>query len=57
MMSSYGMEPLSLFPVMIVLKFGLYSLGAGLFLSVVGALYPAQQAAKMLPADAMRTEV
>ena len=57
MMSSYGMEPLSVFPVMSVLKFGLYSLGAGLFLSIVGALYPAQQAAKMLPADAMRTEV
>ena len=57
MMSSYGMEPLSVFPVMSVLKFGLCSLGAGLFLSIVGALYPAQQAAKMLPADAMRTEV
>ena len=57
MMSSYGMEPLSVFPVMSVLKFGLYSLCAGLFLSIVGALYPAQQAAKMLPADAMRTEV
>ena len=57
LVGSLGMEPLSVFPVMCVLKFVLYSLGAGLFLSIVGALYPAQQAAKMLPADAMRTEV
>lgn len=57
MMSTYGSEPLAVFPVLEVLKFGLYSLGAGLILSIVGALYPAYRAAQMPPADAMRTEV
>jgi len=56
-MSSYGTEPLSLFPLLEVLTFSAYSLGAGLFLSVIGAMYPAYRAAKMPPADAMRTEV
>lgn len=56
-MMSYGTEPLALFPGLAVLKYGVYSLVAGLFLSVIGAMYPAYRAAKMPPADAMRTEV
>ena len=56
-MTSYGMEPLSVFPIIDILTFGMYSLGAGLFLSVVGAMYPSYRAAQMQPADAMRTEV
>ena len=56
-MSSYGTEPISVFPLYSVLEYGAYSLGAGLFLSVIGAMYPAYRAAKMPPADAMRTEV
>lgn len=56
-MSSYGTEPISVFPFLSVLEYGAYSLGAGLFLSVIGAMYPAYRAAKMPPADAMRTEV
>lgn len=57
MMSAYGSEPLTVFPVFEVLRYGVYSLGAGLILSVIGAIYPAYRAAKMAPADAMRTEV
>ena len=57
MISAYGSEPLSVFPLMAVFQYGLYSLGAGVFLSIIGAIYPAYRAAKMDPADAMRTEV
>lgn len=57
MISAYGYEPLSVFPLTAVFQYGLYSLGAGVFLSIIGAIYPAYRAAKMDPADAMRTEV
>lgn len=57
MISAYGYEPLSVFPLGAVIQYGLYSLGAGIFLSIIGAIYPAYRAAKMDPADAMRTEV
>ncbi len=56
-MTSYGTEPLSVFPTLSILTFAVYSLATGLFLSVFGAMYPAYRAAKMPPADAMRTEV
>ncbi len=57
MMLSYGWDPLVLFPVLDVARSGLYSLGAGLGLAIIGALYPAYRASRMPPADAMRTEV
>lgn len=57
MMTSYGWDPLMLFPVLEVAQSGVYSLGAGLGLAIVGALYPAYRASQMPPADAMRTEV
>jgi predicted lysophospholipase L1 biosynthesis ABC-type transport system permease subunit len=57
MISSYGSETLSVFPMLSILQYAVYSLVAGLFLSVIGAIYPAYRAAKMPPADAMRTEV
>ncbi|MCY4545892.1 MAG: ABC transporter permease [Gemmatimonadetes bacterium] len=57
MMTSYGWDPLVLFPVADVAWSGLYSLGAGLGLAIIGALYPAYRASQMPPADAMRTEV
>ena len=57
MMISYGADPLLLFPVLEVAQSGLYSLGAGLGLAIIGALYPAYRASQMPPADAMRTEV
>ena len=57
MMSSYGWDPLVWFPVIDVVQSGLYSLGAGLGLAIIGALYPAYRASQMPPADAMRTEV
>lgn len=56
-MATYGMEPLQLFPVFDVLKYGLVSIAIGLILAIVGALYPSYRAAKMPPADAMRAEV
>lgn len=56
-MATYGMEPLRFFPVIDVLKYGIISVGAGLFLAIIGALYPSYRAAQMPPADAMRAEV
>lgn len=56
-MISYGVEPLTVFPILTILKYGVYSLAAGMILSVIGAMYPSYRAAKMPPADAMRTEV
>ena len=56
-MTSYGWDPLVLFPTLDVARSGLYSLGAGLGLAIIGALYPAYRASQMPPADAMRTEV
>ncbi len=53
---SYGGLVFDYFPWFSILKCALFSVGAGVFLSVVGALYPAQQAAKMVPADAMRQD-
>jgi putative ABC transport system permease protein len=34
-----------------------FCVGMGVILSVIGAIYPAYRAAKMVPADAMRTEM
>ena len=57
MISSYGWDPIALFPLIDVARNGLYSLSAGLGLAIIGALYPAYRASQMPPADAMRTEV
>ncbi|MEK7765256.1 MAG: FtsX-like permease family protein, partial [bacterium] len=38
-------------------RYFLAGLGVGMVLTIVGALYPAFRAARMVPADAMRTEV
>jgi ABC-type antimicrobial peptide transport system permease subunit len=40
-----------------LLGFGLESVLAGTFLAIVAAIYPARVAAKMVPADALRTNV
>lgn len=44
-------------PIADVLLFGLYSLLAGVILSIVAALYPAKVAAAMVPATALRSTV
>jgi ABC-type antimicrobial peptide transport system permease subunit len=36
--------------------YGVIALGVGMLLSVVSAIYPAQVAARMVPADALRSE-
>lgn len=53
----YGAEVTATFPTIVILKYGLISIAVGLGLSVIGALYPAYRASKMVPADAMRTEI
>ena len=44
-------------PVGAVALYGLYSILAGIFLSIVAALYPARVAAAMVPATALRSTV
>jgi len=54
---SDGMDVIRLYPWIPVLQWMVYAVVLGLILSVVGAIYPAYQAAKMMPAEAMRVEV
>lgn len=44
-------------PVMTVTHYGLAAIAIGVFLSVISAIYPAYVAAKMVPADALRSEI
>jgi len=53
---AYGGYSLDYFPVVHVFYSGLFCLMVGTALAVVGALYPAQRAAKMEPVVAMRVE-
>lgn len=53
----YGGQVMSVFPYLQYLGYAVISLVIGIVISVLGALFPASQAAKMLPAEAMRTEV
>ncbi len=53
---NYGGEIIRVFPGIEILKYAIFSLAVGLVLSVVGAIYPAYRAARMIPADAMRKE-
>ena len=56
-LANYGGQVLAIFPLLLVAKYLLISVGMGTSLSVVGAIYPAYQAARMVPAEAMRMEV
>lgn len=53
----YGGQAVSAFPFLIFSGYAVLALIIGVILSVVGAIFPASQAAKMVPAEAMRTEV
>lgn len=53
----YGGQVISTFPYLPVLGYALMALIIGVVISVIGALFPASQAAKMVPAEAMRSEV
>lgn len=56
-LSIYGVITWSLVPVSQLLLIILSSFVAGIFITVVGALYPAWQAAKMMPVVALRAEL
>jgi ABC-type antimicrobial peptide transport system permease subunit len=53
----YGGQAVSAFPLLPFSGYAVLVLIIGVVISVVGALFPASQAAKMVPAEAMRTEV
>jgi ABC-type lipoprotein release transport system permease subunit len=55
--SRYGMPMWGLIPVGTTARLALICLAAGTGLTIVGALYPAWQAARMQPVDAMRSEI
>ena len=54
---TYKAEVFSLIPAMYILKIVGMCFISGTLLAIVGAVYPAMQAAKMKPVDAMRSEV
>jgi ABC-type antimicrobial peptide transport system permease subunit len=54
---SDGMEVIRSFPLLPLLTWIGMAVIIGMILSVIGAIYPAFRAAKMLPADAMRVEI
>lgn len=53
----YGGQVISTFPILLFLDYALCVLAIGVAISIVGSLFPASQAAKMVPAEAMRAEV
>ncbi len=53
----YGGQVISTFPVLPFLGYALAVLAIGVVISIIGSLFPASQAARMVPAEAMRTEV
>ena len=54
---NYGLEVVTKFPVMDFLYYFVVAVALGTVLSVIGAVYPASTAARMVPADAMRSEI
>ena len=54
---TYGAETWRLLPVTALLKMLGFCFAAGTLLTVGGAVYPARQAARMQPVDAMRSDV
>jgi putative ABC transport system permease protein len=53
----YGTETLTLLPAAYLIRYGLFTLVAGMLLTVGGAVYPAMRAAQMKPVDAMRSDL
>ena len=52
-----GEPAFSFFPLVDVLNKGLLAIGIGVSLSIISAIYPTYIAAKMVPADALRSEI
>ncbi len=53
----YGAEAMTLLPAAYLIRYGLFTLVAGILLTVGGAVYPAMRAAQMKPVDAMRSDL
>ena len=53
----HGGEVFSTFPTVAVLGYALFALVVGMLLAMASAIYPAYVAAKMVPADALRSEI
>ena len=54
---NYGLEVITKFPITSFLYYFVISVILGTVLAVIGAIYPAYTAARMVPADAMRSEI
>lgn len=54
---NYGLEVITKFPIASFLYYFVISVILGTVLAVIGAIYPAYIAARMVPADAMRSEI
>ena len=52
----YGGIIWKVFPWLSIIKTGMIAIFFGVILTIVGAIYPAYRAAKMVPADAMRKD-
>lgn len=56
MLVRYGGVVFGIFPMAAMLFYALTAIATGILLSVISAIYPAYVAAKMVPADALRSE-
>ena len=54
---NYGLEVITKFPIVSFLYYFVIAVILGTVLAIIGAIYPAYTAAKMVPADAMRSEI
>ncbi len=54
---NYGLEVITKFPIVSFLYYFVVAVILGTVLAVIGAIYPAYTAARMVPADAMRSEI
>ena len=54
---NYGLEVITKFPIVSFLYYFVIAIVLGTVLAVMGAIYPAYTAARMIPADAMRSEI
>ncbi len=54
---NYGIEVITTFPIIGFLYYFVIAVILGTVLAVIGAIYPAYTAARMVPADAMRSEI
>jgi hypothetical protein len=54
---NYGLEVIAKFPIAGFLYYFVIAVILGTVLAVIGAIYPAYTAARMVPADAMRSEI